>query len=89
MRRVKLEPIVQRILDTSEDEITCSECFDAISPYVELEMQGTKVSDEMARVRHHLGQCRVCREEYETLRDLVRSERETKTKAVNRANRRH
>ena len=59
------------------EEISCSECFDLLSAGVELELAGATWEPGLARLGRHLGQCRVCRDEYETLRDFVRVEAES------------
>jgi hypothetical protein len=65
---------LKNIFDTREHEISCSECFDQLSRFVELETSGEDAASRMPEVRHHLNQCRACRDEYETLRDLRRLE---------------
>lgn len=44
--------------------------------YVDLEITGQVVDEKLPRLRQHLNQCGVCREEYEALRDLARLEAE-------------
>ena len=62
-----------RQLETTQDqELSCSECFEQISDYVDLEVAGQPVAERLPMLRQHLGQCRACREEYEVLRDLAR-----------------
>lgn len=72
MNPSKLERLLRSIHETRDDEILCSECFDRLSDYVDLEIGGENAPKQMPRVKQHLGQCRVCREEYETLLDLAR-----------------
>ena len=74
MEQAPLRRFLQRIADTQDEEISCTDCFDALSAAVDLEMAGTAVSRALPRLWQHLQQCAVCREEYETLRDLVRLE---------------
>ena len=76
MDRNLVEGLLRRLADTEVDEISCSECFDLTSTGVELELAGATSEPAVARLAQHLGQCGVCREEYETLRDFVRSESE-------------
>ena len=70
-----IERLLRHVSDTEAEEITCSECFELLSAGVELELAGT-TSPVLTRLAQHLRQCGVCREEYETLRDFVRSETE-------------
>ncbi len=74
MRVDKLKQAVRQIYDTKETEILCSECFDQLSEYVDREIAHESVEQQMPEIKYHLEQCRVCFEEYETLRDLVRLE---------------
>jgi hypothetical protein len=61
---------LQRIYLTRDEEISCSQCFDLVSGYVEMEITGLDPASKLPQVQHHLDQCLACREEYETLRDL-------------------
>ena len=67
---------LQNIQNTRDEEISCSECFDWTSHFVELELTVGDHEINMPHLKHHLNQCSACREEYETLRDLVRLENE-------------
>ncbi len=75
MQTGEFDEWVRRVLDTQEEEISCSECFDETSRYVELELAGDDPAAKLPRVRHHLAQCRACREDYQALRDFIISER--------------
>ena len=73
---------LQNIQNTRDDEISCSECFDLTSQFIELELTTGDYEIRMPQLRHHLNQCSACREEYETLRDLVRLENEGRISSV-------
>jgi hypothetical protein len=66
----RFERWLKNIYNTEEEEISCSECFDLVSHYVELEFSNGDPAARMPQVLQHLNQCPVCREEYETLRNL-------------------
>jgi hypothetical protein len=66
--------LLRSIADTEDEEISCAECFDLVSQYVDLEVAGMVSNQTLPRLTKHLQQCGVCREEYEVLRDLVRFE---------------
>jgi hypothetical protein len=68
-----LDRLLRQISETETDEISCSECFELLAGGVEHELTGGAATPLQARLAQHLGQCGVCREEYEVLRDLVRS----------------
>ncbi len=62
------------ISNTRDEELSCTECFDLISRYVDLEAVGGDVARAMPSLAQHLHQCGVCHEEYEVLRDLARAD---------------
>ncbi len=64
------------VFDASEDDILCSECFDLVSQYVDREIAGEPVAEQLPRVKYHLEHCGVCSEEYAVLHDLARLEAE-------------
>ena len=72
----RFENWLHSIAHTAPEEISCTECFDSVSGYVELELAGGDLAAKMPQVRQHLEQCPACREEYEVLRDLRRLEEE-------------
>jgi len=74
MKKDRFERWLQNIHNTQDDEISCSECFDRVSQYVEVELSGADAVAEMPQVKQHLDQCPACRVEYETLRDLQQLE---------------
>ena len=78
MKKHHFERWLQNIFETEDEEISCSECFDSISHFVEVELSGQNPIAKMPQVKQHLDQCPACREEYETLRDLGRLEDEGK-----------
>jgi hypothetical protein len=78
MKTDKFERWLQTIDKTEDEELSCSECFDLVSGFVELELSGADPVAGMPKLKQHLEQCSACREEYETLRDLSRLEKEGK-----------
>ena len=72
MQRKRFENWLKNIYNTQDKEISCTECFDLVSPFVELEASGEDAATKLPQVKQHLDQCRACREEYEVLRDLIR-----------------
>jgi hypothetical protein len=72
----RFERWLQNIHTTQDEEISCSECFDLVSHFVEVELSGEDAAAKMPQLKQHLNQCSACREEYETLRDLRRLENE-------------
>lgn len=70
MKRDRFESWLRNIYETQEEEISCTECFDLVSRFVELEVAGQDAAARMPQLKQHLNQCKACRDEYETLRDL-------------------
>lgn len=77
MKPADVERAIRNVLDAGAEDILCSECFDRVSDYVDRELAGAPVEQEMPAVKYHLEHCRVCREEYETLRDLAQLDAES------------
>lgn len=76
MKRNRFERWLQNISKTQDKEISCSECFDLVSHFVDVELAGEDAVAQMPQLKQHLDQCAACRDEYETLRDLRRLEDE-------------
>jgi anti-sigma factor RsiW len=74
MKNDRLENWLKNIYNTQDEEISCSECFDRVARYVDVEISGVDAAAQMPEVMQHLEQCSACREEYEALRDLRRME---------------
>ena len=72
----RLERWLHDIFNTQDEEISCTECLDLVSQYVEVELSGQDPAVELPQVRQHVEQCAACREEYEALRDIGRLENE-------------
>jgi hypothetical protein len=68
---------LNRILGPTEPEITCEQCFDLLDQYVELELAGADADAQLPGLRAHLAGCPACREDHESLRDLVSAEDQT------------
>jgi hypothetical protein len=65
---------IKQVLGPAETEIFCDECFEKIDEYAELELRGDPADAVIPGMRAHLDGCPACHEEYESLRELVRSE---------------
>jgi hypothetical protein len=72
MKSDRFEQWLQNIPTTQDEEISCTECFDLVAHFVELEVSGEDAAAKMPQVIQHLGQCRACRDEYESLREIRR-----------------
>jgi hypothetical protein len=74
--------LLRHIRETADEEISCTECFELLPQYVDLEVAGQASEATLPRLRQHLDRCAVCRDEYETVRDLARLEAEGRPPSV-------
>ena len=65
---------LKRLLGPAEPELLCDECFERLDEYVELELRGAEADDRIPGMRAHLEGCPACREDYDSLVELVRRE---------------
>ena len=72
MNPSQLERLLNLIARTADDEISCTECFELLPIHVDLDAAGEDPNAKVPLFRQHLDQCAVCREEYDTLRELIR-----------------
>jgi hypothetical protein len=77
MKSRRFDVWLRNISETQDEEISCTECFNLVSRFVELEISGGDVVTELPQVKQHLDQCRACRDEYEMLREIARLEAES------------
>jgi hypothetical protein len=71
MEGPEVSPELRRLLGPGGPELGCDDCFDELDRYVELELAGEDADRTVPGLRAHLRGCPACREEYESLRDLV------------------
>ncbi len=67
---------LKRVYETQDDEISCDECKELISQYVQLELDTGEAARRVPRLVHHLNQCPACWDTYQILRELARLEAE-------------
>jgi hypothetical protein len=63
-----------RLLGPGAPETGCDQCFDDLDRYVEAELAGEDPDRLVPGLGAHLRGCPACREEYESLRDLLAAE---------------
>jgi predicted anti-sigma-YlaC factor YlaD len=63
---------IARLLGPEGPEVTCEECFELLDEYVDLELAGADADGAVPGMRAHLEGCPACREDHESLRELVR-----------------
>jgi len=72
----------QRLIDTifaarSGEEMSCSDYFELLPRYAELEALGEDAAASLTEVRHHMHQCPECEEVYLGLREILRPEKKS------------
>jgi hypothetical protein len=78
----RFERLLRLAARTEDDELSCTECFDFLPQFVDLEVAGEAPDLRLPLFRQHLEQCAVCREEYETLSELARLEAEGRSPSI-------
>ena len=63
--------ILRGLLGPAEPEVGCDVCFAELDRFVELELAGADAEAAIPGLRAHLEGCPACREDYDSLRDLV------------------
>jgi hypothetical protein len=71
-----------RLIDTifaakAGEEMSCSDYFEQLPRYAELEAVGEDAAARLPEVRHHMHQCPECEEVYLGLRQLLLSEKKS------------
>ena len=59
---------------TRDREFNCSECLQHVGEFAERQLKDKPVDEVVARVEQHLALCPECREEYEALMKILKSE---------------
>jgi hypothetical protein len=66
--------LIDALLGPDGHEVSCDECFERLDEYVELELAGAVADAGLPGMREHLQGCPACREDHESLRELVSRE---------------
>jgi hypothetical protein len=65
---------LDRLLGPEGPQVSCEECFERLDEYVDAELAGRDPEGAVPGMAAHLAGCPACREEHESLRDLVAGE---------------
>jgi len=74
MQSPDFKHMLGRLLGPAEPEIGCDECFEQLDSYVDLQVAGHDADAALPGLQAHLHGCPACREDYESLRALVRAQ---------------
>lgn len=72
----KFKWLIRSIFAVQENEILCSNFFDILPRYVDLQLEEKDVEKIFPEVSHHLHQCPECNEVYQALLQAVQSKKE-------------
>jgi hypothetical protein len=64
--------VIRALLGPAGPELTCDQCFEALDPYVEVELAGGDAERAVPGMSAHLEGCPACREDHESLLALAR-----------------
>ena len=76
MTSEKFKWFIRSIFAVREREMLCSEFFEILPRYVDLQLAGQEVDKLLPQLTHHLHQCPECDEVYQALRKAVQSEKD-------------
>jgi hypothetical protein len=65
--------LLARVLGPAGPEVSCEECFELLDEYVDLELAGEDADARLPGMRAHFQGCPACREDHESLHELVAS----------------
>jgi hypothetical protein len=65
------DQLIAALLGPADAEVTCEECFEQLDRYVELTLAGGDRDGAVPGMRAHLTGCPACREDHDSLLELV------------------
>ena len=74
MERRDTTRILRGLLGPAAPEVGCDTCFEELDRFVDLEVAGKDADAAVPGLRAHLEGCPACREEHESLLELVKSD---------------
>jgi len=66
-----LNSLIQMVIHTEDEELSCDEVFELLDQYAELNIEGQEAAGLLPLVKEHLERCKDCREEYEALLRVI------------------
>jgi hypothetical protein len=73
LQPTQLKSLVEALALTRDDEIDCGQCFEYLAEFAELKLAGRTVSDALQIIDRHLQLCGDCAEEFELLKESLRT----------------
>jgi predicted component of type VI protein secretion system len=69
-----MENLMRKLERTQGEELTCDEALALLDQFAEMDLRGEQAEHVLPLVKHHMQMCPDCREEYEALLRILRSE---------------
>jgi predicted anti-sigma-YlaC factor YlaD len=71
LRPEQAKALIEMVMGTRDQEMTCDECVADIAEFVEVQLTGKPLSEALQAVQEHLDRCRDCTDEYHVLRQAL------------------
>jgi rRNA maturation endonuclease Nob1 len=71
LRPEQAKTLIEMVLDTREQEMTCDACLADVAEFVEVQLTGKPLNEALQVVQDHLNRCHDCAEEYHVLRQAL------------------
>ncbi len=71
LRPEQAKALLERVLGTRDQEMTCDACVADLAAFVEVQLTGRPLSDALQAVHAHLERCHDCADEYQVLRQAL------------------
>jgi hypothetical protein len=76
----KFKSLIGSIFAVRDEEMLCSEFFEILPRYVDLQLAGEEADKIFPELSHHLYQCAECNEVYQSVLKAVQSEKDAGNK---------
>jgi len=67
LSKEQIKFLLSVVADTSDDCLSCDDCFGYVAQFVEAQLSGVGLCESMKLVQAHLSNCPCCRNEFEAL----------------------
>jgi hypothetical protein len=71
LRPAQAKSLLEMVLGTRDQEMTCDACLAELAEFVEVQLTGKPLSDALQAVHAHLERCHDCADEYQVLRQAL------------------
>jgi predicted anti-sigma-YlaC factor YlaD len=74
MTQDDLKALIHTVFASQDEEILCSEFFEQLPRYVDLETSGRDATGVSSKIAHHIQQCPECQDLYQALSESMTDE---------------